>query len=244
MSLKTKVDITDFSEKLTNCQETLGYFFKNIKLLENALTHTSFKTPYNPSNERLEFLGDAILGMVISEYLFKKFPDYSEGKLTKIKSVVVSSATLAKIGTEMDLKKHVSVGKGLVTNNSLPKSLIANVFEAIIAAIYIDGGLKAAHDFILKKIKKEIDIVCNNKHEKNYKSILQHFCQKQNGHIPKYKITKQSGPDHKKTFEVVAMIDDIEYCTGRGNNKKNAEQIAARRTLELFATKIDFDNIE
>ena len=128
MSLKTKVDITDFSEKLTNCQETLGYFFKNIKLLENALTHTSFKTPYNPSNERLEFLGDAILGMVISEYLFKKFPDYSEGKLTKIKSVVVSSATLAKIGTEMDLKKHVSVGKGLVTNNSLPKSLIANVF--------------------------------------------------------------------------------------------------------------------
>ena len=104
--------------------------------------------------------------------------------------------------------------------------------------------MKAAHDFILKKIKKEIDIVCNNKHEKNYKSILQHFCQKQNGHIPKYKITKQSGPDHKKTFEVVAMIDDIEYCTGRGNNKKNAEQIAARRTLELFATKIDFDNIE
>ncbi len=234
-----KVDNTEIRKKLKDCQQTLGYSFKNTKLLENALTHTSFKTPYNPSNERLEFLGDAILGMVISEYLFKKFPNYSEGKLTKIKSVVVSSVTLAKIGTEMDLKRHVSVGKGLTTGSSLPKSLIANVFEAIIAAIYIDGGLKAVFDFILKHLDNEIDIVCNNKHEKNYKSILQHFCQKEQGHIPKYKIIKQSGPDHKKTFEVVTLINNVEYCTGLGNNRKNAEQIAARKTLESLAAKIE-----
>jgi ribonuclease III len=234
-----KVDNTEIRKKLKDCQQTLGYSFKNIKLLENALTHTSFKTPYNPSNERLEFLGDAILGMVISEYLFKKFPNYSEGKLTKIKSVVVSSVTLAKIGIEMDLKRHVSVGKGLTTGSSLPKSLIANVFEAIIAAIYIDGGLKAVFDFILKHLDNEIDIVCNNKHEKNYKSILQHFCQKEQGHIPKYKIIKQSGPDHKKTFEVITLINNVEYCTGLGNNRKNAEQIAARKTLESLAVNIE-----
>ncbi len=234
-----KVDNTEISKKLKDCQQTLGYSFKNIKLLENALTHTSFKTPYNPSNERLEFLGDAILGMVISEYLFKKFPDYAEGKLTKIKSVVVSSATLAKIGTEMALKRHVSVGKGSTTSSSLPKSLIANVFEAIIAAVYIDGGLKAVYDFIVKQLNKEIDIVCNNKHEKNYKSILQHFCQKQRGHIPKYKIIKQSGPDHKKTFEVITMVNNVEYCTGQGDNRKNAEQVAARKTLESLAVNIE-----
>lgn len=230
-----KVELTD---KLKDCQEKIGYFFKNINLLENALTHTSFKTPYNPSNERLEFLGDAILGMVISEYLFKKFSSYSEGDLTKIKSVVVSRATLAKIGTEMELKKHISVGKGLQTTSAFPKSLLANVFEAIIAAIYIDEGLEAAYDFIIKKLRKEINKVCNNQHEKNYKSILQHFCQKQHGHAPKYKVIKQTGPDHKKTFEVTAVINNVGYCTGSGNNKKEAEQVAARKTLESLAVDI------
>lgn len=236
---KNKINKKEFTEELISCQEKLGYNFKNAKLLKNALTHTSFKTPSNPSNERMEFLGDAVLGMIISEYLFKKFPDYSEGKLTKIKSVVVSSATLAKTGIEMELKRHISVGKGLTSNNSFPKSLIANVFEAIIAAIYIDGGLKAAYDFILNKLEKEIDIVCNNKHEKNYKSILQHYCQKQQGHIPKYKIINQSGPDHQKTFEVVTLINNVEYCTGIGDNRKNAEQVSAKKTLESLAVDIE-----
>ena len=237
MTLTTeKKELTD---KLVDCQEKLAYSFKNIKLLENALTHTSFKTPYNPSNERLEFLGDAILGMVISEHLFKKFPDYSEGKLTKIKSVVVSRATLAKIGKEMGLKKYISVGKGLKETNSFPKSLIANVFEAIIAAIYMDGGLKVAYDFTLNNLKDEIDIVCDNKHEQNYKSILQHYCQRQQGYIPRYKIIKQSGPDNDKTFEVVTLINSVEHCTGLGSNKKEAEQVAARKTLEYLAVDIE-----
>ena len=237
MALTT--DKKELTDKLVDCQEKLAYSFRNIKLLENALTHTSFKTPYNPSNERLEFLGDAILGMVISEYLFKKFQDYSEGKLTKIKSVVVSRATLAKIGTEMDFKKYISVGKGLKGSNSFPKSLIANVFEAIIAAVYMDGGLKVAYDFIIKCLGKEIDIVCNNKHDKNYKSILQHFCQRQQGYIPRYKIIKQSGPDHDKTFEVVTLINNVERCTGLGSNKKEAEQAAAKKTLEYLAVNIE-----
>ena len=234
-------DNKELEDKLTDCQQTLAYSFDNVKLLENALTHTSFKTAYNPSNERLEFLGDAILGMVISEYLFRKFPDYSEGKLTKIKSVVVSRATLAKIGIEMGLKQFISVGKGLTTSRAFPKSLIANVFEAIIAAIYFDSGLEAANDFTLRCLKNEIDTVCDNKHDKNYKSMLQHFCQRQKGHIPRYKIIKQSGPDHDKTFEVVTLIHNVEHCTGLGNNKKEAEQIAARKTLELL--EVNTDNI-
>ncbi len=231
-------DNKELEDKLTDCQNKLDYSFDNTKLLENALTHTSFKTDCNPSNERLEFLGDAILGMVISEYLFKKFPDYSEGMLTKIKSVVVSRAALAKIGDEMGLEQFISVGKGLSTN-PFPKSLVANVFEAIIAAIYLDSGLKSANDFTIRCLKNEIDIVCDDKHDKNYKSMLQHFCQRQEGHIPRYKIIKQSGPDHDKTFEVVTIIHNVEHCTGLGNNKKEAEQIAARKTLELLEANID-----
>ncbi len=234
-----KADNQELKDKLTECQNRIDYYFDNIKLLENALTHTSFKTPYNPSNERLEFLGDAILGMVISEYLFKKFPDSSEGTLTKIKSVVVSRATLAKIGTEMNLKEFIAVGKGLMATRSFPKSLIANVFEAIIAAVYLDSSFKTAYNFTLRCLKDEIDIVCDNKHEKNYKSILQHYCQRQKGHIPRYKIIKQSGPDHDKTFDVVTVIDKVEYCTGLGNNKKEAEQIAARKTLEFLDVDIE-----
>lgn len=225
--------------KLIECQEQLGYFFENVRLLENALTHTSFKTHYNPSNERLEFLGDAVLGMVMSEYLFNRFPDYSEGKLTKIKSVVVSRITLAKVGIEMNLTQYISVGKGLMSTNALPRSLIANVLEAIIAAIYLDGGLAKVTNFIINNLESEVDIVCNNQHEKNYKSILQHFCQKQHGFTPKYKIIKQSGPDHKKTFEVVALLDKVEYSKGFGNCKKDAEQEAAKKTLELFEFNID-----
>ncbi len=228
------VDNKELEDRLADCEKKLAYSFDNIKLLENALTHTSFKTAYSPSNERLEFLGDAILGMVISEYLFKKFPDYSEGKLTKIKSVVVSRATLAKIGTEMGLKQFISVGKGLMTSRSFPKSLIANVFEAIIAAIYFDSGLKSAYDFTLRCLKDEIDTVCNNKHDKNYKSMLQHFCQRQQGHIPRYKIIKQSGPDHDKQFEIVLELDGNVHSSGCGKSIKEAEQAAAKKSLELI----------
>ena len=103
----------------------------------------------------------------------------------------------------------------------------------------MDGGLKVAYNFTLNSLKNEIDIVCNNKHEKNYKSILQHFCQRHQGHIPRYKIIKQSGPDHDKTFEVVTLINNVEHCTGLGNNKKEAEQTAARKTLEYLDVNID-----
>jgi ribonuclease-3 len=229
------------TEKLINCQKELGYYFKETALLKKALTHTSCKTDYNWSNERLEFLGDAILGMMISEHLFKTFTSYSEGELTKIKSVVVSQVTLAKVGNRLNLKQFVSVGKGLNDRNTFPRSLLANVFEALIAAIYLDGGHDAACNFIMTNLGNEIQIVCNNQHEKNYKSILQQYSQRDLGCTPTYKVLKQHGPDHVKVFDVVVVINGDEYCSGRGKNKKAAEQMAAQKTLKSIASHVTLD---
>lgn len=228
-------------EKLINCQKTLGYSFKEIELLKKTLTHTSCKADYNWSNERLEFLGDAILGMIISEYLFKAFADYSEGGLTKIKSVVVSQTTLARASNRLDLKHYISVGKGLNNRATFPKSILANVFEALVAGIYLDGGYEAAYSFVLANLGEEIEIVYNNQHEKNYKSLLQQYSQRELGHTPVYKVVKQHGPDHVKVFDVVVVINGVEYCSGRGKSKKAAEQIAAQETLKSIAPHITSD---
>ncbi|MGR3309621.1 MAG: ribonuclease III [Candidatus Brocadiales bacterium] len=229
------------TEKLANCQKTLGYHFKKTDWLKKALTHTSCKTDYNWSNERLEFLGDAILGMIISEHLFKTFTSYSEGELTKIKSVVVSQATLARAGSELDLKQYVSVGKGLNDRTTFPRSLLANVFEALIAAIYLDGGHEEAYNFVMTNLGEEIKVVCNNQHEKNYKSLLQQYSQRELGYTPTYKIIRQQGPDHVKVFDVVVVINDSEHCSGRGKTKKAAEQKAAQKTLKTIAPHINQD---
>jgi ribonuclease-3 len=226
------MQVTDRCESLKKCQEGLGYSFKDVTLLERALVHTSCRLEYNGSNERLEFLGDAILGMVISEHLYKTFPGCPEGELTRIKSVVVSQALLAKVGKRLKLGHYITVGKGLSDRQSFPRSLIANVFEAIIAAIYLDRGLQATHDFILTHLGEEIKLVSKDEHEKNYKSLLQQYCQKHLTTTPHYKVIKQEGPDHGKTFEVMVVIKDEEYGRGKGNSKKEAEQSAAKAALQ------------
>lgn len=230
-------------EKLHECQLTIGYKFSNTVVLEKALTHTSCKLENNFSNERLEFLGDAVLGMIISDYLYKTLPQYSEGELTKIKSVVVSQATLAKVSDEAQLKDFLSVGRGLNDRDFLPKSLLANVFEAVLAAIYLDGGLEEAYKFTIKYLKKEIDIVCKNQHEKNYKSILQHFSQKESGVTPSYRVLQQIGPDHGKSFEVIVLIKGNEYGRGWGKSKKEAEQSAAKETLKILVPELISENV-
>ncbi|MFN3467150.1 MAG: ribonuclease III [Candidatus Brocadiales bacterium] len=215
---------------LQKCQADLGYTFKDVSLLESALIHTSCKLEYNGSNERLEFMGDAILGMLISEHLYKAFPTYCEGELTRIKSVVVSQAVLARVGDRLNLGEYVVVGKGLPERKCFPRSLIANVFEAVIAAIYLDGGLKAARGFVLSQLEEEIAHVCHSEHEGNYKSLLQQYCQKHLGTTPYYRLIHQHGPEHGKTFEVAVVIKDVEHCHGKGKSKKQAEQLAAEAT--------------
>ncbi|HQU30767.1 MAG TPA: ribonuclease III [Candidatus Brocadia sapporoensis] len=228
-------------EKLSECQFIIGYFFNNTEVLEKALTHTSCKLENNFSNERLEFLGDAVLGMIISDYLYKTLPQHSEGELTKIKSVVVSQTTLAKVSLEAQLKNFLNVGRGLHDRNFLPKSLLANVFEAVIAAIYLDGGLEPAYNFTMKYLKKEVDIVCKNQHEKNYKSILQQHSQKEHGVTPVYRVLQQVGPDHGKLFEVSVLIKGNEYGRGWGKNKKEAEQFAAKETLKMIIPDMTYE---
>ena len=216
--------------KPQKCQTALGYTFKDVSFLESALIHTSCKLEYNGSNERLEFMGDAILGMVISEHLYKAFPEYCEGELTRIKSVVVSQTILARVGDRLNLGEYVVVGKGLPERKNFPRSLIANVFEAIISAIYLDGGLSAVRDFVVSQLGEEIARVCHSEHEGNYKSLLQQHCQKHLGTTPHYRLIHQHGPEHGKTFEVAVIIKDTEYCHGKGKSKKQAEQLAAEAT--------------
>lgn len=233
-----ETDYQSIPGRLKNCKPDLGYTFKDFSLLERALIHTSCKLEYNGSNERLEFLGDAILGMVISEHLYKAFPECCEGELTRIKSVVVSQPILAKVGDGLNLREYVVVGKGLPERKNFPRSLIANVFEAVVAAIYLDGGLKAARDFVLSHLKEEIARVYHNQHEGNYKSLLQQYCQKHLGTLPHYKLINQHGPEHGKTFEVVVVINETEYSQGKGKSKKQAEQLAAEATYKSLIQEI------
>ncbi|MFC1587990.1 ribonuclease III [Planctomycetota bacterium] len=230
-----------FDIDVASCESRIGHHFKNPQLLINALTHSSIKTSDNPSNERLEFLGDAILGQEISLFLYKKYPNFNEGQLTKIKSVVVSRAVIGRVCREMQMQAYILIGKGIL-RSELPVSLYANIFEAIIAAIYLDGGIRATRKFVRTTLTPEIDAVIKNVHQKNFKSLLQHFAQKQLRHTPVYKTINEEGPDHNKTFEIQVQIGTHHYSLGLGRSKKEAEQNAAAATL-LELQKLGFNNI-
>lgn len=212
------------------CEARLAHTFKKPELLIHALTHSSVKSADRPSNERMEFLGDAILGQEISLYLFAKYEDFQEGELTKVKSVVVSRAILAKVFRAMSMEEFIILGKG-ITRANLPTSLLANVFEAVVAAIYMDQGVRAVRKFIRRALVPEIDLVINNGHRKNYKSLLQHYAQKHHKVTPEYALLSEDGPDHNKVFLVQVMIAGDPHGEGRGSSKKEAEQNAARASL-------------
>ncbi|MHC4662787.1 MAG: ribonuclease III [Planctomycetota bacterium] len=219
---------------MESVQEILGHRFKDLSLLQVALTHASNKSESHPSNERLEFLGDAILGAVVSEYLYAVYPGASEGRLTQIKSVVVSAPVLAEEISRLSLYEHFDIGKGMANQEELPISILANLFEALVAALYLDAGLDEARRFILDCIKPHIGMVERDEHGRNYKSILQHYAQKEFNLTPTYRVLSESGPDHLKVFEVVAVIGTTEYGRANGRSKKEAEQGAAASTLEII----------
>lgn len=219
-------------QELSPCEELIHYRFQNGELLQAALTHASGADSRADSNERLEFLGDAILGVVVCEKLFHDFPDYQEGELTKIKSVVVSRNTCTRISRSLGLDQYLILGKGLSQSQSLPDSLLADVFEALIAAIYLDGGMKPAKDFILRFVEDEIKEAIKNGTTENYKSILQQHAQRVFGMPPSYLLLNESGPDHNKEFEVAARVDGEQFESAWGRNKKEAEQKAAFNALK------------
>jgi len=241
-------------DALERLEDALAYRFKSRELLSQALTHASRKNDLQFCNERMEFLGDAILGAVVSEFLFRSFPDYTEGDLTRVKSVVVSRPTLVRLAKKLRLEEYLDVGKGVTmapprpahekraageeqtaaSRRALPQSLLSDAFEAIIAAIYLDGGIRPARKFIMRHVRAEVERACERAHAHNHKSALQHLTQREMGTTPSYRVAAEDGPDHGKMFEVVTVINGKDYGVGRGTTKKAAEQMAARETLKML----------
>jgi ribonuclease-3 len=183
-------------------------------------------------NERLEFLGDAVLDLVISEYLFREFPGLPEGELTKSRSVVVCEGTLAKRAAELSIGQYLLLGKGEASSGGRERtSILADSFEAIIGAVYMDSGLSAVSKFILTQLKSALEMIGRGEGAKDYKTLLQEVVQKQSDSKIVYEIVAQRGPDHNKVFEVAVLINDSHCGAGVGKSKKEAEQHAAKQAL-------------
>lgn len=236
-------------DTLSACEEALGYRFENRSLLKVALIHASDKGTTHltdkdiealppehvaTDNERLEFLGDAVLGFVTCEHLYGNYPDYAEGQLTHVKSIVVSRRTLGRVAQRMDMQQFIIVGKGMDKSKKLPNSVLANLFEALVAAIYLDGGMDAARRFIIERLVNEVEIVESNAHVKNYKSLLQQYAQRELNLTPVYRTVSELGPDHAKEFVITAVVGTREFPPGRGFSKKAAQQHAAELALETL----------
>ncbi len=229
MSRRVEGDLTE--DMLQQCEAALEYRFQNHDLLRNCLTHASGANHRLASNERLEFLGDAILGAVVCEMLYHRFPEETEGELTRIKSIVVSRSTCAKISQRLALPKFLLLGKGLSIHEMVPMSVAAAVFEALIAGVYLDGGLETVRRLIERVMGPEIELAGGVEHGRNHKSLLQQYAQKMFGETPVYRLLDEKGPDHSKCFKVAALIGQQTYHPAWGANKKAAEQRAAQNAL-------------
>jgi len=218
-------------DALHKVQEAIGYTFRNPQLLTAALTHASIADNRLQSNERMEFVGDAILGMVVCHELYRRFPSYLEGELTKIKSAVVSRRICAKISQDLGLVDCLFIGKGMNDRSQLPQSLAAALYEALIAAIYLDSDLDTVRNFILATMDEHITQAAESQHQRNYKSQLQQYAQQTLCGTPMYDLLDEKGPDHSKCFEVGVVIQGRRYTSAWGPSKKEAEQKAAYLAL-------------
>lgn len=217
-------------EKFELCQARIGYRFSDVEILRASLTHASGASKRVESNERLEFLGDSILGLIVCEFLFRQYPNYLEGELTKIKSIVVSRRVCAKVSRQLGLEECLIVGKGLM-GTGVPRSLLSDVFESIIAAVYLDSEIESARTLILRCMATEIQLAVEGFTGGNYKSILQHLVQREMGGAPVYLMVSEHGPDHSKTFQMAASVSGRRFTPAWGRNKKDAEQRAAGNAL-------------
>ncbi len=215
----------------------LDYKFKNKKLLIKSLTHSSYSNEnkkYNiGNNERLEFLGDSILSLIVSKFIFTQYTEYPEGELTKLRAKVVCEEILSKAARKLDIGNHLFLGKGEEqTGGRERKSILADTFEAIIAAIYLDGGFACAQKFVLSNLKVYIELAVKGKIVLDYKSHLQEYYQsKEELYKIKYIVEKEEGPDHSKVFYVSAYVNKEIIGRGIGKSKKIAEQSAAKNAL-------------
>ena len=218
-------------EALQQIEQIIGYKFSNRNLLTKAFTHSSGVDNRLLSNERLEFFGDSVLAVVICQILFERFPGYLEGDLTKVKSTLVSRRTCARIAKQLGLPKYLKVGKGMTRSRALSGSLAAGLLEALVAAVYIDGGFDAARAFLLRIFAPLIDQANAEQAQGNFKSLLQQYSQQQFDTTPIYELLDEKGPDHDKCFESEVVIAERHFPSAWGTNKKEAEQKAAFNAL-------------
>jgi len=223
-------------QDIEGLEKRLGYSMKNNELISEALTHKSFHHE-NPEkaplyNERLEFLGDSVLGLVVVEYLYKSYKNYSESTMAKIKSYLVKESVLSDIASEISLGAYLKLGKGEEeTGGREKRSLLADALEAVFGAVYIDGGYKNARDVILRLMMDKIDRAVSSEQFFDFKTDLQEESQTKFGILPQYKIVKQEGEEHKKMFTVDVFIGGSKFGSGTGRSKKEAETIAAKEAL-------------
>ena len=226
---------------IKDLETAIGYRFRNIQLLQNALTHSSYANErwHNSllSNERLEFLGDSVLGMLVAEYLYKNFPDRPEGELTRMRADMVCEHTLAEVANKIGLGSHLMLGHGEERLGGRSReSILADATESVIAACFLDGGLDAAAQFVQKYILVEVPVTRLN--NMDYKTALQELVQQKKNQVLSYALVGQSGPDHDKQFDVAVSLNGSVVGTGSGRSKKRAEQMAAKAAMEkLFSEK-------
>jgi ribonuclease III len=221
-------------------QKLIGIKFKDQNLLNHALIHRSYlnenKTAHLDSNERLEFLGDAVLELWSSETLFRLFPDYPEGKMTNLRSLVVCTQNLSKVAADFDLGQYILLSRGEETHQGrLNTSILADTFESIIGAIYLDSGVDKVNKFLDKFLLPSLNSISQSKNLKDPKSLFQEIAQAKEGITPHYLTESESGPDHQKVFEVGVYLDQKLIAKGKGNSKQKAEESAAINAAKLFS---------
>ncbi len=227
-----------FSEvNIRSIEERLSYRFKDKMLIQKALTHTSYANesgmPFSMSNERLEFLGDAVLDLITSMLLMDRFPDFDEGGLSKLRSRVVSEDSLNSIGEELELGKLICLGKGEENSGGRGKSsIVSSTFEAVVAAVFIDAGFEKTFDIIGGLLKDSIEDIWLKGSYLDYKTLLQELSQKLYKKAPQYRVVNEKGPEHFKVFEVDVFINDKLFGTGAGRSKRDAEKDAAKKAYK------------
>jgi len=225
-------------EQLEELSATLGHEFGDLSLLDSALTHRSYIHEVDgdaEDNERLELLGDAVLGLIICEELLQKFPEASEGDLSKVRSRVVSEAVLARQASELGLGPYLALGKGESEGGGRGRSsILADAFEAVVAALYVDGGLEVAGRFVLSRFRKMLADPNLALASRDPKTTLQEMSQESHREVPVYRVISEDGPDHDKRFEIEVEMPGGLRAKGRGRSKKAAEQAAARSALAML----------
>ena len=222
-------------DKLNEIEKNIGYFFRNKDNLKTALTHTSYAYENKvKSNERLEYLGDSILEFISSKYLFENYKNLSEGEMTKVRAYAVCEDSLYKIAIKHDFSDFLYLGKSEKASNNDKKAILADSVEAVIAAIYLDGGIDEAEKFILNNIKEQVEFASHNVGQKDYKTVLQEKLQANGEVIIKYNIINEEGPDHNKVFTAEVECNGKKLAVGKGRSKKGAEMEAAEKAIKLL----------